>query len=131
MRIQQLCALTRLQQLERMEQLERHECSYAEVPLPFAHDSCVLICDIPYINTNKYGDKSASFDYDAFYNWVRQSPYLIFICEYQMPEDFVCVAEIAHKSTLSATNNNKNTIERCFVHESKAHLVPQTSIFGY
>lgn len=73
----------------------------------------VIYCDIPYYGTNVY-DKEKPFDYDRFYTWALKQTQPLFISEYWMPEEFICVKEIEHNSSLSATANNKVT-ERVFV----------------
>lgn len=88
-------------------------------------DGSVVYCDIPYRGTNIYAkDRSRGVDanfYDDFYRWCRQQKQLVIISEYAMPDDFVCVAEIAHVSTLCATKVNAVT-ERLFVPRHQEHL---------
>ena len=69
-RLQSLESLERLQSLERLERLQSLErleitqMSYDEVPI--LPDS-VIYCDIPYRNTDGYGDdKKNTFDYEKF-----------------------------------------------------------------
>lgn len=99
--------------------------SYDEVPI--TDDDCVIYCDIPYIGTNGYDGTSktkATIDYDKFYDWVRNSKHLVFISEYRMPDDFVCVSYHDHTSSMCAIATNK-VVEKLFVHKSKLHLVKQ------
>jgi DNA adenine methylase len=86
---------------------------YQDVYIP---DASVVYCDPPYANTGGY---LSDFDSAAFQDYVRRSPHLMVVSEYQMPEDFVAIAEFGHRSTLSGTNNAKRTVEKLFVHESK------------
>lgn len=78
----------------------------------------VVYCDIPYRNKRGYDktNKNSWTDatYEDFYAWCRKQKELTLISEYAMPDDFVCVAEVAHRSILSATANNAVT-ERLFV----------------
>lgn len=78
----------------------------------------VVYCDIPYRGKRGYDRTSKSswtdVTYEDFYAWCRAQKELTLISEYAMPGDFVCVAEVAHRSTLSATANNAVT-ERLFV----------------
>jgi hypothetical protein len=49
-----------------------------------------------------------------------------------MPDDFVEIYSINHKSTFSATNNNKLTIEKIFVQKKfadKIKINKQTQLF--
>lgn len=136
--------LTRLQNLERNDriqgiktasspQIERHLGDYQDVLLP---DDAVIICDIPYVGTGGYIDTSGNdivFDHERFYDWVRGSDKLIFVCEYWMPDDFVCVSAKTRTSTFSATNNSLKKVEKLFIHKSKVDLYKpiQPSLFGF
>lgn len=54
---------------------------------------CTIYCDPPYVGTTKYKD---DFDHEKFYNWCRdrkKEGHNIFISEYWMPDDFICVWE--------------------------------------
>lgn len=73
----------------------------------------VIYCDIPYRNTNVY-DKDNPFDYERFYEWCLRQTEPVFISEYWMPDEFECVAEIKHNSTMCATSNNR-VVEKVFV----------------
>ncbi|MDO5577530.1 MAG: hypothetical protein Q4F84_10660, partial [Fibrobacter sp.] len=62
-----------------------------------------------------YGNKKKqTFDHDKFYEWALKQENPVFISEYNMPEDFICIAEREKRNTLSATANIK-VIERIFV----------------
>ena len=85
-------------------------CDYRDVQiLP----NSVIYCDIPYLNTGTY--RNMKFDFDAFYQWALQQEQLVFISEYYMPDDFVCIAEFKRTSSFSATNNSKKEIEKVFI----------------
>lgn len=64
-----------------------------------------------YKGTVGYG---VDFDHEAFYRWALQQTAPIFISEYQMPDDFVCVAEIDRVSNASGTGAKRVT-ERLFI----------------
>lgn len=85
----------------------------------------VVYCDIPYRGTQCYDRKRKTIMPDAFYDdfylWCRRQKQLVIISEYAMPDDFVCVAEFAHISTLCATKTNAVT-ERLFVPRHQEHL---------
>ena len=38
----------------------------------------------------------------------------VFVSEYTAPDDFECILEIEHRSTLSSTNNSKRVVEKLF-----------------
>lgn len=113
--------------------IKRHLGDYQDVPLP---DDSVIICDIPYKETEKYTSESKDllkFDHERYYDWVRNHDRLIFTCEYWMPDDFVCVWKRERVSTLCATNNSLRKIEKLFVHRSKLDMYrpPQPMLFGF
>lgn len=84
------------------------------MPIP---ENATIYCDIPYKNTDKYGNQE--FDYDRFYDWAEQQEN-IYISEYWMPEDrFEVKAEKRKLSTLAAKSNRKETIEKIFAPRRK------------
>ena len=111
--LQSLESLQRLQRLQSLESdtLEISQGSYQDFKLPKA-DECVIYCDIPYKGTQTYNHdgKKLEFDYEAFYNWVRDKSkdgYKIYISEYQMPSDFDEVLTIKAQSLLSSKSPKK------------------------
>ncbi|MCD7713595.1 MAG: minor capsid protein, partial [Prevotella sp.] len=97
------------QAMERQESLELSRRDYADVPLP---DGAVVYCDPPYFGTD-CGSYSG-FDHERFYNWLRANPMNKYISEHQMPDDFVCIAEMP-KLVRSQRGQVRGT-ERLFVH---------------
>lgn len=81
---------------------------YRSVAIP---DRSVIYCDIPYTGTQRYGTKKQDeFDLAAFTQWARQQQNPVYVSSYNLPEeDYDIVAEFAHRTTLSATANNKVT----------------------
>ena len=107
--LERLESLESLESLQRLESLERYSQSYDKIKI---EPDSVIYCDIPYRGCSGYG---AAFDYDSFYDWACSQDAPVFISEYSMPEDrFVCVKEMAHTCSLSATATSKVT-ERLFV----------------
>lgn len=64
-------------------------------------------------------------------DWCERQTNPVFISEYSMPEDrFKCIMEIETRSTLSATNKNKKSVERLFVPKSQEDVsIRQLSLF--
>lgn len=77
----------------------------------------LIYCDIPYRNTTGYKDE---FPHDDFYKWCREMKskgHVIYISEYDMPDDFKCVWEKEVSSSLSANGEiggNKKSTEKLF-----------------
>ena len=116
--LQSLESLERLQSPERLERLESPErlnLDYRDVPLP---EDCVVYCDPPYANTGQYGIEISRFDSEAFWAWARDCKRPLFISEYNAPDDFVPIAEFAHRARASRNKNNAVT-ERLFVHKTQ------------
>ena len=77
------------EEAERLKGIKFSSCSYEHYKYA---QGAVFYLDPPYKHTKTYAGKE-SFDYEAFYKWVRQiSRYnYVFISEYEMPEDFKCI----------------------------------------
>ena len=115
--LESLESLERLQSLDIADKLSISNSCYKDFELPKA-DECVIYCDIPYRNTNKYhhDGKKLDFNHDEFYDWCREKAkqgYKIYISEYQTPTDFKVVFELEHLSILSAKRPNK-VVEKLF-----------------
>ncbi len=64
---------------------------YQGIPIP---EQSLIYCDPPYRGTKGY--TTGKFDYLRFYDWTRQMAdqgHKVYVSEYQMPPDFVCVWE--------------------------------------
>lgn len=109
-----------LQRLQSLESLERLQGDYRSVTIPA---NSVIYCDPPYKDTAGYG---VDFDHEAFYEWARKQTAPLFISEYQMPDDFVCVATIPKASGASG-QGAKMTEEKLFVprHQYTANITPR------
>lgn len=108
-RLQRLQRLERLQRLKCMECLEAHAEYYRDIEIK---PNSVVYCDIPYVNTDGYGE--GEFDHKAFYDWAYQQEVPVYISEYWMPEDrFECVAERTKVCSYGTSRNR--TIEKIFV----------------
>lgn len=135
-RLQNLERLQKLQELQSLEGLKRLQsleglktCSgdYQAVKIP---KGAVIYCDIPYICSDKKGRYGVHFDYNRFYEWAREQEN-IFISEYQMSDDFICIAE-KKKSVLCANINGIYATEKIFTNEKTARKIArmeQLSLF--
>lgn len=103
-----------MKQVENIKNIDFVHSCYSELEMP---RNSIIYCDPPYKGTTQYKD---SFDHELFYDWCREKSkqgHKIFISEYNMPNDFICVWEKEVKSSLSANGKvggNKNSVERLF-----------------
>ena len=91
--------------------------------IKFAHKSvfdltlpkqCTIYCDPPYVGTTAYKD---AFNHDKFYDWCRkkhEEGHNVFISEYYMPDDFICVWEKEVTMKLSKDSNTDVRVEKLF-----------------
>lgn len=112
-----------LQSLERLESLESLEVLRGDYKaVPILPDSLVY-CDIPYKNTNEYEN---GFNHNEFYEWARKQKELVIISEYQMPEDFICIAQI-EKSVNLCSGGAKKAVEKLFIPSHQKELWERVS----
>ncbi|MDD6964096.1 MAG: DNA adenine methylase [Firmicutes bacterium] len=112
-------SLERLQSLQSLQSLERLCTDYRNIRI---ESDAVIYCDIPYKNTNRYGDEKAEFDYNSFYDWACSQNVPVFISEYDMPEDrFECVLEIKKQSCMAATKTLSVT-EKLYIPRKKGKI---------
>ena len=107
--LERLQRLQRLQHLQHLERLQLTSLSYSDVKIK---ENSIIYCDPPYKGTEEY--QKGNFNHDEFYKWALNNEKPVFVSEYNMPDDFEIVASFHHKSTLSATNNNKIVIENLY-----------------
>jgi hypothetical protein len=119
--MQNLQYIQRLQNLQNLQNLQITNNSYENVHI--TGNNPVAYLDIPYKGTGEY--KEGGFDYDKFYKWFEQLPIPAYLSEYNAP--FEEVHAFKHRSSLSATNNKKVTIEKLFFN-GKGN-VNQTKLF--
>lgn len=79
-------------------------------------ENCLIYCDPPYQGTTGY--KTGTFDHDKFFEWCKEQAKknIVFVSEYEMPDDFECVWQGEVKTNF-ASNRKKathNAIERLF-----------------
>ena len=120
-------SLQSLESLERLQSLEQFSTDYQNVEI---YKDSVIYCDIPYEGTDSYN--RIDFDFERFYSWCEKQTEPVFISSYKMPEDrFICIATFEHRSTLSATANNK-VLEKVFIpkHQTSSYRLPG-SLFNF
>lgn len=111
--------LHHLQNLQNLQNLQITNQSYEDVIIKGVNP--IIYCDIPYKGTGEY--KEGNFNHEKFYYWVKHQEHPVYISEYDAP--FKEVHAFSHRSSMSATNNKKKTIEKIFYNE-KGNLVQNT-----
>lgn len=106
--IERVQNLELIEHLSRLQNLQINNLSYEMVQIK--GNVPVIYCDIPYKGTGEY--KEGGFNHDVFYQWANDINHPVYISEYSAP--FTEVDAFSHRSSLSATNNKKKTIERLF-----------------
>lgn len=79
-------------------------------------ENCLIYCDPPYKGTTSY--KTGAFDHDKFWQWCRNMSQknLVFISEYEAPEDFDCVWQGEVKTNFASQRSGAThkAIEKLF-----------------
>lgn len=87
------------------------KCSdYRDITIP---DGSVVYCDPPYRGATAYKN---GFDHDEFWDWVRvtSKENVVYISEYNAPDDFECIWEKAVTSSLTKDTGSKRATEKLF-----------------
>jgi DNA adenine methylase len=85
--------------------------SYLDLQVP---DNSLIYCDPPYEGTTKYKD---DFNHVVFWQWCRDMAskgHIIFVSEYNAPDDFVCVWQKEIVSSLTQDTGSKKAVEKLF-----------------
>ena len=117
LQMQNLERLERLQSLQHLQHLYLTNKDYADVQIK---ENSVIYCDPPYKNTEKY---RIDFNYENFYRWCKKQKQLTIISEYNMPDDFICIAEKEKISLMRSANRTTKT-EKLFIpkHQYQMYL---------
>lgn len=109
--LERIVQLERIQNLQNLQNLQINNKSYEDIKI--IGDCPIIYCDIPYKGTGEY--KEGGFDHNKFYQWANDCPHPVYISEYSAP--FKMIEMFSHRSSLSATNNKKKTVESIFWNE--------------
>lgn len=85
--------------------------NYLELQIP---NNSIIYCDPPYKGTTKYKD---NFDHIVFWQWCRDMAnkgHVVFISEYNAPNDFKSVWEKEIVSSLTQDTGSKKAVEKLF-----------------
>lgn len=102
-----------IKQSPNLQGVEFIHSSYKDLDMPA---NSLIYCDPPYANTKKYKD---SFNHEEFWQWCRDKTnegHLVFISEYNAPNDFKCIKEVQTSTQLGLAGNQKK-IEKLFVYD--------------
>ena len=102
-----------LKQIKNLKGVEFHSSSYEDLDFT----DCLIYLDPPYKGTTEY--KDSGFDHDKFYDWCREQAKknIVFVSEYDAPDDFECVWSQEVKSSLSANGvcgGSKKSVEKLY-----------------
>ena len=90
-----------------------HNQYFAEI-IPLATENDIIYCDPPYEGTTKYKD---DFNHVVFWQWCRDMAskgHIIFVSEYNAPNDFECVWQKEIVSSLTQDTGSKKAVEKLF-----------------
>jgi DNA adenine methylase len=85
--------------------------SYLYLQIP---DNSLIYCDPPYKGTTKYKN---NFNHSEFWDWCRQKVkegHIVFVSEYNAPDDFECVWQKEIVSSLTKDTGSKKGVEKLF-----------------
>lgn len=103
-----------LKKKENLNNIVIHNTEYKNFYIP---PESIIYCDPPYKGTTPYKGVSA-FDHEVFYDWCREmktNGHKIFVSEYNMPDDFVCIWQKPVKITINSDGSNiKHNIEKLY-----------------
>lgn len=101
-----------VKQSPKLQGIKLIHSDYAELQIP---PNSLIYCDPPYASTTKYA--TGAFDHDKFFDWCRsmeQKGHIVFVSEYQAPDDFECVYEKRIVSSLDKNTGGRTGLEKLF-----------------
>ena len=87
--------------------------SYDKLQIP---DNSLIYCDPPYEGTTSYKD---GFNHADFWQWCRDKSnegHIVFVSEYNAPNDFKCIWSKEIVSSLTQDTGSKKAIEKLFTY---------------
>lgn len=103
-----------IKQSENLDKITWRIGSYSD----FEYKNCFIYCDPPYYNTKQYG-VSKNFDYNDFWEWVREmsKDNFVVVSEHTAPDDFGVLWQEETKRTIDC-HSTKVVTEKLFIHKS-------------
>lgn len=102
-----------LNQVGNLKDVDFYLSDYSSLVIP---DQSIIYCDPPYENTKQYLELN-EFDHNKFWDWVREKSrqgHVVFVSEYNAPDDFECVWEKKVNSSLTKDTGAKKATEKLF-----------------
>lgn len=109
--VQQLERLSRMQHLQNLQNLQVTNLSYEQVEINTPIDETVIYLDPPYKGTAEY-DKS--IDFKKLTQWIKDSPYKIYLSEYNNTHNMKLVKSFKHRGLLSSNNEVVENLYRSY-----------------
>lgn len=129
-RLQHVERYNRLKEIESLARFKDSFCAtYQDYMNVLFSEDDVVVCDIPYkgsVVRAYHQAQKTKFDYERFYDWVRYQRQPIFICEYEMPSDFVSIWSKSKSVTAHGDGGKRHAVENVFVHEKFADAFVKT-----
>jgi DNA adenine methylase len=100
-----------VKQSKRLQGVKLLTCDYSQLDIP---KNSIIYCDPPYANSTKYLN---GFNHLDFFNWCRKKVidgHIVYVSEYNAPDDFKCVFEKEIVSSLTKDTGSKKGVERLF-----------------
>lgn len=102
-----------LKQSPKIQGVEFIHSDYKELDIV----NSLIYCDPPYANTSGY--KTGEFNHEEFFDWCRlmaAKGNLVFVSEYNAPEDFECVWQGEQKTNFSSSRKKAthNAVEKLY-----------------
>lgn len=102
-------------QSKAFQSVDLETSSYLDLVIP---EKSIVYCDIPYKSTTNYTTNSKnSFNHEQFYQWCidNQTKHRIFVSEYFMPSEFVCIWEKERASSLGRNTGAVKGLEKLYM----------------
>ena len=102
-----------IKQAEALKGIDFRCGDYRSMEIP---TNSLIYCDPPYAETTKYKGTNA-FDHEEFWQWCRDETregHLVFVSEYNAPEDFECLIEVQTKTSMKKEGSHSKRTEKLF-----------------
>ena len=101
-------------QSKKLQGVEFIHSSYDSLEVP---ENSFIYCDPPYRTIATKGKYKDDFNHDNFWQWCREKAkqgHVVFVSEYNAPNDFECVWQKEIVSSLTQDTGSKKAVEKLF-----------------